>query len=438
MAPDGTIIEANDTFHSWMDAGTDELIGRPFSSLLDVGSRLFHATRYAQLLPLQGSVKEVALTMLTVTGARLPVLVNFTMDAASGVVRSAVFDATERRQYENELLHARKSAESSESRVRILQDISSTFGLSASDEDVANSFAAVTREAFDATESAVFLVGDDGEMHLVGGTNPLAGLVAPVRTLRLSPDVTVIKADDVGAEFPQLAAGMAEMRLVSLSITPVLEDGVRLGILVCFFARRTDFDDTFFDLQRALGRQASQTLVRVRLQRRLAQLALYDQLTGIANRQLLQDDLDAAIITAEQTGRPLAVIFLDIDAFKAINDRLGHAAGDTVLTELAARLRDGVRAGDRVGRLGGDEFVAVCADADEHAAAAIAERILAETRLPISVGEAIVSASVSAGISLYRPDADPRPTGEQMLVRADGAMYESKDAGKDRVTISGA
>lgn len=435
LSPEGSILEVNDTFAAWMSFAPADLVGRPFSSLLDAGSRLFYETRHAQILPLQGSVKEVALTLKTASDARLAVLINSAKDEQHGIVRCAVFDATERRQYETELLKARKSAESSETRVRILQDISSTFGLSASDEDVAESFVEVARDAFDATEAAVFLAGDGGEMQLVAGVNPLDGRVPPVRSLRHSPRVTVVTAAEALAEYPVLAQGLVETRLASVSITPLLDDGVRLGILVCFFGRRTEFDDHFYDLQKALGRQASQTLVRVRLQRRLAHMALYDQLTGIANRQLLQQTLDDAIDTAATTGSPLAVIFLDIDEFKSINDRLGHAAGDAVLAELAGRLRTGVRAGDSVGRLGGDEFVAVCADADADAASAIAERILEHARLPIEIAGAVVRASVSAGVALYRPEMDTRPTGEQMLIRADGAMYESKDAGKDRVTL---
>ena len=129
------------------------------------------------------------------------------------------------------------------------------------------------------------------------------------------------------------------------------------------------------------------------------------------------------------------MIFLDVDEFKSINDRHGHAAGDAVLRELAARLRAGVRSGDVVGRIGGDEFVAICPDADIAAAESIAERILALMREPVDVGGRRVSASVSVGISLFQPDGGAPPTGEELLIRADAAMYASKGAGKDRFTL---
>ena len=108
---------------------------------------------------------------------------------------------------------------------------------------------------------------------------------------------------------------------------------------MCFFARRREFDEQFFDLQRALGRQAAQTLVRVRLQRQLEHLALHDPLTGLANRQLLQQSLDALIEDSQRADEPLTLVFFDVDDFKSVNDRWGHRAGDVVLCELAERLR---------------------------------------------------------------------------------------------------
>ncbi|WP_127474196.1 diguanylate cyclase [Microbacterium sulfonylureivorans] len=432
---DGVVAEVNDTFLSWTGYDRDEVVGRPFVSILDAGTRLFYETRHLQIVHLGGTINEVALTLTCANGSKLPVLVNAAIDQESQLVRSAVFNASERLQYEAELLHARKSAESSEARVRILQDSSSTFGVSASDVDVAQSFVDVAREAFTAREAAVLLLDENGELQLVAGVNPLAGRTAPVLSLRNTPRVTVVEEQSARDEYPELAAAMREIRLASLSITPLLAEGERLGILVCFFGRRDEFDDHFFDLQKALGRQASQTFVRVRLQRQLAYLALHDQLTGVANRQLLQQSLDDAIGRAADTGEPLAVLFLDVDGFKEINDQFGHATGDAVLVEIADRLRQGVRADDVVGRIGGDEFVAICGSADAGAAASIARRILDITHAPIAVSAGVISASVSVGVSLYRPGVDQQPTGENLLIRADGAMYDSKGAGKNRVTL---
>lgn len=433
---DGSIVTANRTFLSWTGHALDDLRGRPFASLLDPGSRLFFDTRHNQVLHLRGSVDEVALSLHRADGERMPVLLNSVRDVAAGVDRLAVFNATERVRHERDLLAAKRAAESSEERVRILQDVTSTFGVTATDEEVAQSFAAVASDAFAARETAVLLHQDDGELVLVGGSNPLAGKVAPVHALRTTPDVAVVQADDDPHEFPELAAAMRECRLASLSVTPLIADGLRLGVLVCFFAQRTEFDARYIDLQQALGRQASQTLTRVRLQRRLAFLALHDQLTGVGNRQLLQVTIDEVIATSTATGQPLTVLFLDIDDFKGINDAFGHAAGDTVLVELATRLTASLRGTDVVGRMGGDEFVVICANTDAIAAEQVAERVLETCRAPIAVPDGIISASVSVGVTVYRPGVDPPQNAPQILTRADAAMYDSKRNGKNTFTVS--
>ncbi|WP_169581086.1 MULTISPECIES: diguanylate cyclase [Microbacterium] len=435
---DGRILEANDMFLTWTGHRREDVIGRTFASLLDAGSRLFFDTRHTQLLHLRGNVEEVAVTLVMADDKPMPALINSVLDPEAGIIRIAVFNATERVRYERDLLQARRKAESSEQRVRILQEVSSTFGVSATDEDVAQSFAEVAREAFGARETAVLLIGEDGDLVLTGGTNPLAGKVAPVPELRATPDVTIVDVDEVRHEFPHLADAMQAERLASITITPLIADGQRLGLLVCFFGRRTDFDAQYIDLQQALGRQASQTLTRVRLQRRLAFLALHDQLTGVGNRQLLQMQLDEAISGALATNEPLSVLFLDIDDFKSINDAFGHAAGDAVLVELANRLTESVRGSDVVGRMGGDEFVAICASTGANQAATVAERVLEICRAPIAVDDGIISASVSVGIALYRPGVDARPSAQQLLVRADAAMYDSKRSGKNRATMDAA
>ncbi|WP_426321374.1 diguanylate cyclase [Microbacterium sp. E-13] len=435
-ALDGRIVEANDILLSWTGYTRSDLLARSFATLLDRGSRLFFETRHRHMLHLQGAVDEVALTLRTAGDDELPVLVNAVKDDAAGLIRFAVFNATERIRYERELLSARRAAEQSEQRVRVLQEVSTMFGVSATDDDVAQSFAAVSRDAFAARETAVLLKQEDGDLVLSGGSNPLEGQVAPVPQLRETPEVTVVRDDDT--TFPEVAAAMRRNGLEALSVTPLIAEGERLGVLVCFFAARPDFDAHFFDLQQALGRQASQTLLRLRLQRRLARLALHDQLTGVANRQLLQLTLDDAIAYSATASEPLSVLFLDVDDFKSINDAFGHAAGDMVLVELAARLQGGVRGGDVVGRIGGDEFVAICPGADADAAEAIAQRILEVCRLPVPVPDGIISASVSVGISLYEPGVDPHPNAQQLLVRADAAMYDAKRAGKDRATLGAA
>ena len=128
-------------------------------------------------------------------------------------------------------------------------------------------------------------------------------------------------------------------------------------------------------------------------------------------------------------------MFFDVDGFKNVNDRWGHRVGDLVLRELADRLRGSVRSGDVVGRIGGDEFVVICPDADRESASSIAERVLESARQPMTVDGAGIVVSMSAGVATYLPGQRRRLTADQLLIRADGAMYESKGTGKDRVTV---
>jgi diguanylate cyclase (GGDEF)-like protein len=440
---DDEIVDANETFGDWIGRRSEDLIGTGFSSLLDPSSRLFYETRHLQTLHVSGQVSEVALAMLLPDGTKLPVLINASLDAAASldgtdggrIIRVAVFPAADRIAYERDLLRARRDAEKSEARVRILQKVSRDFGSSANDQEVADAFVAAAREAFTAVEAAVHLFGDHGEPRLVAGTNPLADLVDPAHALWNTTEELVLSVDDLEPDFPRIAAQLRDARREAISILPLLDDGERLGVLVCCFARTRDFGPEFLELQEALGRQASQTLVRVRLQRELEFLALHDPLTRLPNRQLVEQSLRDAIRNAAKAQRALTVVFLDLDDFKIINDTLGHSAGDEVLCVVAERLRHAVRGGDIVGRLGGDEFVAVCADAGPSTARSIAERLRAETGQSVAIGQTTLEVSVSVGLAVYDPAVDPLPTPDQLLIRADGAMYSSKESGKNRISM---
>jgi diguanylate cyclase (GGDEF)-like protein len=434
---DGVIVDVNATLARWLDRDADAVIGNRFTALLDAGSRLIYETRIAQVLHLDGAVDEAALSLAGLDGGPIPVLFTAALDAdgPETIVRIALLPGRERAAYEKELARARRVAEASEARVRILQDISDAFGTSGNDQHVADTFVRVAREAFSASDAAVHLLDEQGRLHLVAGTNPLEGVVAPIPALRDTLVERVLSIGDVQIDFPELAEGLRSAHLEALSVTPLHGEGGRLGVLVCFFGRAREFDDEFLDLQRALGRQASQTLMRVRLQRELEFQALRDPLTGVLNSQSVEQRLGEAVRHAAETGEPVSVLFLDVDAFKSINDTFGHVAGDSVLRTLARRLTESVRQDDVVGRIGGDEFIAICGNADAAVAAGIGERILAACRNPIETMAGEVAASVSIGLASYDPRTDRLPTADDLLVRADGAMYVSKDAGKDRVSV---
>ncbi|MBI2306046.1 MAG: diguanylate cyclase [Rhodocyclales bacterium] len=171
----------------------------------------------------------------------------------------------------------------------------------------------------------------------------------------------------------------------------------------------------------------SDITLRVEAEERYRHLAYHDTLTRLPNRRLLTDRLDQAIRGASRRGNRIALLLLDLDGFKQINDRHGHAAGDRVLETVAARLRETVRDADTVARLGGDEFVVLLHEVgDVGDAATVAEKIHARVSEPIWDGEYIYSVGTSIGISVFPEHGD---TPDALLHRADRAMYHGKSNG---------
>ena len=162
---------------------------------------------------------------------------------------------------------------------------------------------------------------------------------------------------------------------------------------------------------------------------KLAYLALHDALTGLPNRVLLFDRIEHALRAASRNQGALAIYFVDLDGFKAINDRLGHEAGDQLLVAVSARLCAAVRNSDTVARLGGDEFVVLSQDLDDmQRPAVVADRIITALSRPFLLGGSTVSISASVGIAAAGGEDRPR----DLLLRADVAMYAAKQNGPGR------
>ncbi|MDQ1490530.1 MAG: hypothetical protein QOJ23_3044, partial [Actinomycetota bacterium] len=168
-------------------------------------------------------------------------------------------------------------------------------------------------------------------------------------------------------------------------------------------------------------------------QEQLSYQALHDPLTALPNRLLFGDRLDHALESLGRRPGLLAVLFVDVDRFKLINDSLGHAKGDQVLVTAAERLRTALRPGDTVARFGGDEFVVLCEDlADEAEATAIAERLRETMGAPMIVDGAEYVVSVSTGIALA---TSPELSADDLLRDADAAMYQAKDDGRNQTRV---
>lgn len=199
-----------------------------------------------------------------------------------------------------------------------------------------------------------------------------------------------------------------------LSITAIRDDA---GAIVKFSA-------VFYDVSE-----------RKEMEAQLENLAHYDSLTGLPNRMLLHDRLEQAIATADRQRQHFALLFIDLDGFKPVNDAHGHAVGDEVLKMVGQRLSMVIRGMDTAARLGGDEFVVILTDIrNRENTERVAEKIIGELSLPYEVAGAALSVSASIGASLYPGD---QQAAMDLLRTADEAMYQAKRDGKRRVKFYG-
>jgi diguanylate cyclase (GGDEF)-like protein len=166
-------------------------------------------------------------------------------------------------------------------------------------------------------------------------------------------------------------------------------------------------------------------------ERELERIANYDALTGLPNRRLLADRLHQALALSQRRGSTLAVVYLDLDGFKAVNDQHGHECGDELLIAIARRMKQSVRDSDTICRLGGDEFVAVLQDLpDGSACMPFLSRLLDACARAVNIGGRLLQVSASIGVALYPQHSEV--DADQLMRQADQAMYEAKLAGKNR------
>ena len=252
----------------------------------------------------------------------------------------------------------------------------------------------------------------------------------------LSPDATWAQLlDSAGAavyEREHFAARAADLpwspwlrRLGSGICVPLRGESNAFGALIMGSLRDDAFDAEDLSFAEAIAHVLSAAVRRHQTQTRLAYMAEFDALTGLPNRNLLHDRLMQSLAQARRRGGQGAVLFIDLDRFKLVNDTLGHHLGDRLIAEVGRRIRHCVRGGDTVGRVSGDEFGVVLAElARSDDAALVAQKILEALALPFDLGgnEAYVTASI--GISVFPSDG---ADAETLLKNADMAMYRAKE-----------
>jgi diguanylate cyclase (GGDEF)-like protein/PAS domain S-box-containing protein len=442
---DDEITRVNRRFLEWTGYAEADVVGRRFVDLLDPSTRVFYETRHVPVLHREGETREVVLSLRLKDGALLPILLNSVLvlgdDDQPRLVRSAVFDATERSQYESDLLAQRRLAESAAARVQVLQNASVRFAETMTEPDLAETLSQLVGDALEATVSCVATLDAEGELDVIAGTNPIEGLYTRADprpgpdSLRDGLPMIFAGTDELEDGYPQIAAAMREAGLEGLASFPLLRDSAPFGVVAAFFEQRRDLDPTAIELVLAICRQAAQSFARIRLQEELARLALYDQLTGLANRSLLREHIESALAASARTTQPVAMMFLDLDGFKPVNDRLGHTTGDEVLREVASRLRAVVRESDVIGRFGGDEFIVLCPETDDAQAILIAERLRETVAQPMEWLPPEFAVSASVGVVIHCA-SDGRKTTDELLEIADAEMYRAKNGGRNRVSIA--
>ena len=202
------------------------------------------------------------------------------------------------------------------------------------------------------------------------------------------------------------------------------EDGRMLDVLHAVYPLSDEAHTHFIHLQQYRSDEQQMEM--------LHRLAFYDALTGLPNRNLLTDRLTHALATARRNRTMFAVLYIDIDHFKLVNDNFGHDTGDQLLREVAGRLSRSIRASDTVARWGGDEFVALIDGVAGEAAASIASKLVASCGEPYVVRGQEQRITLSVGASFYPRDGHDAAT---LLERADGAMYQVKAFGRNGYRI---
>lgn len=389
---DGVFQFVNDRFCDMLGYTREELIGRNTDELLDSPDdiALSHEKTAAHR---RGSSDQYELRMRRKNGRVLWVEVGGAplLDAGGRVVGSVRIhdDVTERRRTEEAL-------RDSEMRYRLLADYSTDM---ISRVDVRGTILYTSPAV---TSLLGFDVSDLAGRSIFDFMNPVDREVVRLATLTLARRGTltfsfrVVRRDGTEAWFEATCRG------IKSAVTGKLTEIV------------------------AVSRDISE---RKRFEENIEFQAYHDDLTGLPNRTLFRDRLTVALAYARRALRPLALLFIDLDNFKDVNDTLGHAVGDDLLKALALRLSSVIRAEDTIARVGGDEFTVLAANLSSSVdASLVAQKILDSVSQPVVVREHEISVTASIGVAIYPDDGE---LVETLLTSADDAMYQAKESGRN-------
>ncbi len=264
----------------------------------------------------------------------------------------------------------------------------------------------------------------EGRPLSVGPDNPLIAQLVNSRS--------VIVLDETTAD-PALATLLERSGTEASVVASLVAGGHFLGVIAANFGRDSSLatirDADLHERLSGLADQAATTLQNLELLERVSHLAWHDALTGLPNRRLFEDRVEQELVRSRRVGEPVCMFFVDLDHFKAVNDSLGHAAGDDLIQQVSERLVDTVRRQDTVARVGGDEFAILLPGlSDQLSIDQLAQRALEAMSTPFDVSGVQVETSASLGIAMAPDHGDSY---DELLSRADEAMYRAKSRGRN-------
>nr|WP_241742150.1 diguanylate cyclase [Microbacterium yannicii] len=422
----GVILNVNDNILQWLNCERAEVVGRQLDAFLTLRMPL---TGSAGMLPTDATLRGVS-------GVVRPVVVGSLEESGSGTQQIAVYDVSTRSAFTLGFRGAEAKTERGRQRLQILLNSAVGFGNVRSEADAAELLADVAQRSFAASFVSVHLLRPEGLVQ-VAGVNPLAahwppGFRPTGAVTLLSGEVLVVRTPaDADGYLP--GVGMSDVYraggIHAAISSPLRSHGEAIGSMICYFDHPREFDEEAVPLAEALTNQAAQAVARIRLEDTLRRAAMHDEVTGLPNRRLVEEDVTRTM----RDCTALSVLFVDLDGFKAVNDHLGHAAGDALLREVGQRLRSSIRESDVLGRFGGDEFIAVAAVDSDGDAAMLADRIRAAIAQPYD--DLPPGIAITASVGVVTVGNDGAPVMDRLIRAADHAMYDAKMAGGDRVAV---
>lgn len=401
----GVVQSLNQDLLSLIGSDKERWLSKSMECMFPMPSRIFLQTHIWPMILRDGQVREIRLQLLDAGGNSLPVFVNCQKTTQEGIDRFTwvLFVGIERSRFEQELLEARQRAENisvelakSEAFLRSLFE-ATIEGILVTDS--AGTVISVNPAFSKLTGYSEEEMSGQNARILKSGRHDAAFFQAMFQTL---------KADRVwkGEVWSKRKDGTIFLEQLSISAICDQSDAVLQYVGLC-----SDITE----------RWDKEQLIR--------QMAWHDGLTGLPNRTLLMERLGQLIAKSRRESRQIALMFLDLDGFKKVNDTLGHAIGDEVLKTVATRLSGLLRNSDTVARLGGDEFVLLLDNPESsEVIAQIGARVISVVNEPMHFEGAEAHVGTSIGIAVFK---DSACSPESLLKRADAAMYAAKAAGKN-------